>query len=299
MVINTEALLLCGWRHPEPSCLTTFDEVGNIYPSPPLFFPGRQKSNCRIWGLLTTSRAAPAGMFHMQPRGECCEKNPRFLWSRYCPQQVQNLFCLGSEPAHLQGEGHNADSNSTFFLHSFQLQQILLSPLTVPAISPTSHTFYSGFFFFSLKQAKNSKQNRVCKLGEGRSIILAVLPSEQREMLFIHAQHIIQPKWQALLWRNPGLSWLPESITTYSQGGGGLGARQSRGGCQQDMGKFTLCQPAWHSTSFVEKCKSASSFSQALKCTVSPPPSLPLSQNWKRNQDRLRKLPYISINPLS
>lgn len=112
--------------------------------------------------------------------------------------------------------------------------------------------------------------------GGGRSIILAVLAPEQREMLFIHAQHIIQPKWQALLWRNPGLSWLPESITAYSQGGGGRGARRSRGGCQQGMGKFTLCQPAWHSTSFVDKCKSASSFSQALKCTVSPPPSLPL-----------------------
>lgn len=115
---------------------------------------GRQKSNCSVWGLLITSGATPAGMFQIQPRGRMLwKKSPCFLWSRDCPHQVQNLLCLGGELAHLQGEGHNADSNSTFLLHLFQLQQILLSPITVPAISPTSHTFYSGFFF-SLKRGK-------------------------------------------------------------------------------------------------------------------------------------------------
>lgn len=117
-------------------------------------FQGRKKSNFGVWDLLITSRATPEGMFRIQPRGNMLwKKSPCFLWSRYCPHQVQNLLCHGGELAHLQGEGHNADSNSTFSLHSLQLQQILLSPITVPAISPTSHAFYSGFFF-SLKRGK-------------------------------------------------------------------------------------------------------------------------------------------------
>lgn len=189
------------------------------------------------------------------------KKTPCFLWS-WTPPPGRGVLCRLTP--------------LSFCIQS-QLQQTLVCPTTTSAISPTSHTFHSGFFFLWGK--KYSEQNSVCKLGGrggGSSIILAVLASKQREMLFIRAQHIIQPKWQALLWRNPGLSWLPESITAYSQGGGGRGPRRSRGGCQQGTGKFTLCQPAWHSTSFVDKCKSASSFSQALKRTVSPSLSLPL-----------------------
>lgn len=79
------------------------------------------------------------------------KKSPRFLWSWYCLHQVQKLLCFGGEFVHLQGQGHNADSDSSFFLHSSQLQQILVCPTAVPAISPASHTFHSGFFSFFSK----------------------------------------------------------------------------------------------------------------------------------------------------
>lgn len=49
MVINIEALLPFGWGQPAPSSLTTFDEVGNVDPSPPLFFPG--ETEIKLWGL--------------------------------------------------------------------------------------------------------------------------------------------------------------------------------------------------------------------------------------------------------
>lgn len=115
---------------------------------------GEKKSNLGFWDFLITSRATPAGMFHIQPRGSMLRKKiPVFPLVTVLSPPMQNLLCLEGELAHLQGEGHNADSSSTFSLHSLQIQQILLSPITVPAISPTSHTFYSGFFF-SLKRGK-------------------------------------------------------------------------------------------------------------------------------------------------
>lgn len=57
--------------------------------------------------------------------------------------------------------------------------------------------FQSGFFF-SLRGVKEILNKMVfvnwAEVGGGRLIILAVLASDQREMLFIRAQDIIQPK---------------------------------------------------------------------------------------------------------
>lgn len=68
---------------------------------------------------------------------------------------------------------------------------------TEPVISPASHMFQSGFFF-SLRGVKEILNKMVfvnwAEVGGGRLIILAVLASDQREMLFIRAQDIIQPK---------------------------------------------------------------------------------------------------------
>lgn len=214
-------------------------------------------------------------MFLIQLRGRMLRKNLHVSFGHgIVPTKCKSCFASGAS-LHTSRDRHIRLTLTplSFCIHpSYSKYLCALQPCQ--RFHPHLIHFTQDFFLFFKGGGKDSKQNRVCKLGGGRSIILAVLASKQREMLFIHAQHIIQPKWQALLRRNPGLSWLPESITAYSQGGGGRGARRSRGGCQQGMGKFTLCQPAWHSTSFVDKCKSASSFSQALKCTVSPPPSL-------------------------
>lgn len=54
--------------------------------------------------------------------------------------------------------------------------------------------FTQGIFFFKGVKKILNKMVFGNLGGGGRSIILAVLAPEQREMLFIHAQHIIQPK---------------------------------------------------------------------------------------------------------
>lgn len=148
MVINTEPLLLCGWRQPAPSYLTTFDEVGNIYPLPPLFFPGETEIKLSGLGLVNYLQGHSCRNVPHSAQGEdAVKKTPLFpLVTVLSPLSAKSALPWGwtcTPP----GRGYNADSNSTFFLHSFQLQKILLSPITVPAISPISHTFYSRFFF--------------------------------------------------------------------------------------------------------------------------------------------------------
>lgn len=134
-----------------PSCLTTRDEVGTVYPSPPLFFLVGTENALRGLGLVNYLQGQSCRNAPHSVQGKDAEKKknnpPHFLWSRYCPHQVQKLLCLRGKPAHLRGEGHNADSDSSFFLHLSQLEQILVCPKTAPAISPASHTFQVGNFF--------------------------------------------------------------------------------------------------------------------------------------------------------
>lgn len=247
--------------------------AGTISAPSPLLFLGETEQGL---GLADCFQGQFCGSAPCSAQGKDAEKCLPTL-SQHCPTRCESCLAWWLS-LHTSRE---MDTMLPWLLFLFAFIPITANThvLYNRASDFTRIPYVSVWIFFSLRGVKEILNKMVfvnwAEVGGGRLIILAVLASDQREMLFIRAQDIIQPKWQALLWRNPGLSWLRESITAYSQGGGGRGARRSAGGCQQGRGKFTLCQPAWHSTSFVDKCKSAGSFSQALKRTVSPSPSLP------------------------
>lgn len=161
------ALLPGGRGQPAPSSLTTPDEVGTIYPSSPLSFLGGDTAGFGFVNYLQgqSRRSAPHAA-----QGKDAEKKspPCFLWSWYCPHQVQKLLLPGGASLHTSRErgimltltplSFCTRPNYSKYLCALQLRQ---------RFHPHPIHFTQEFFFSLRRGEKKSKQNGVCKPGGG------------------------------------------------------------------------------------------------------------------------------------